>query len=370
MDVVVHPHAREADLTLTDPQKPFVLTAPPENPSSSTCLDIINAGLFRAVPASDEAATSLHALITGMFALVETRSAARGLIRPAALLAQTPLDVFAVRLQVSGTLDGQAGEKSATVHAGSLLLLDMRQTCDLTPVGAGREAHDVTLWVPRRKMLAAISRDELLHGLVVPGASLAGAVLGGALRLLAEQALRASRMEMDALCDGILALMGKALAPGLNGLGASATPGASFTTIRRHIDQHLHQPGLNADSLAQKFGLSRASLYRLFEPAGGVALHIRKARLNRAYQEIVGSEGSGRRIGPIAFSLGFRNVSAFNRLFKAHYGVTPGQARARTGAVESAPAAAPANAETQNSLAFWLARIGAPSQDAAMRKPE
>ena len=113
-------------------------------------------------------------------------------------------------------------------------------------------------------------------------------------------------------------------------LGSAPGPNlTSFVTIRRYIEQNLRSSALNADGLAKTFGLSRASLYRLFEPVGGIASHIRKARLNRAYQEIVAPDLANQRIAPIVYRLGFKNLSAFNRLFKATYGLSPGEVRAR-----------------------------------------
>jgi hypothetical protein len=67
---------------------------------------------------------------------------------------------------------------------------------------------------------------------------------------------------------------------------------------------------------------------------------------------------SGR--SPIAYRLGFKNLSAFNRLFKETCGVSPSEAREKA---FSGYVAAPPNAENNQtgSLGFWLARIGAPS---------
>jgi AraC-like DNA-binding protein len=211
---------------------------------------------------------------------------------------------------------------------------------------------------------ATARRDDALHGLVVAGALHAGAMIGRCLRLLAEQANAVSADEMDALYDGVVALIAKALArqfarPG----GSESRSSASLAIIRRHIGQDLTEPGLNADSLAKRFGLSRASLYRLFEPVGGVAGYIRKARLDRAYQELTASEAASRRIGPMAYALGFKNVSAFNRLFKAHYGVSPREAREKTPHLTPAnPTRAIPAAADRSSLAFWLALIGAPQR--------
>ena len=49
---------------------------------------------------------------------------------------------------------------------------------------------------------------------------------------------------------------------------------------------------------ATAFGLSRAALYRHFEPVGGIAAYIRSARHSRAYQEIVAPEFANQRIVP------------------------------------------------------------------------
>jgi AraC-like DNA-binding protein len=75
----------------------------------------------------------------------------------------------------------------------------------------------------------------------------------------------------------------------------------------------------------------------------------------------VGGDFSARRIGPIAYSLGFKNVSAFNRTFREHYGMSPREARVR--AVSAAPSPLPAAPEQgpdeTQTLAHWLRRIGA-----------
>ena len=136
----------------------------------------------------------------------------------------------------------------------------------------------------------------------------------------------------------------------------SASPSsafATFVTVRRYIDRNLASPDLSAEQVAAEFHLSRASLYRLFEPAGGVARYIRKARLRRAFQEITAPEFSNRRIGHIAASLGFKNVSAFSRVFHEAYGVTPGEARNQARKAVAKPEYA-VPAEPGESLSRWL----------------
>ena len=108
--------------------------------------------------------------------------------------------------------------------------------------------------------------------------------------------------------------------------------------------------------IAKRFGLSRAALYRLFEPAGGVAGYIRKQRLDRAFQEITGGELSNRRISQIGHRFGFRNIHAFNRAFRKEYGMSPSDARkaARLGLSSLAILNTPS--PDGPSLGAWLAQ--------------
>ena len=106
------------------------------------------------------------------------------------------------------------------------------------------------------------------------------------MRALAGSAPEMRLTDFDAIAEGLVALAAKSIAPALARAGDRVVPPplASFVTVRRYIDRKLASPDLSANSIAAEFGLSRASLYRLFEPAGGIAKYIRKVRLSRAYQ--------------------------------------------------------------------------------------
>ncbi len=218
----------------------------------------------------------------------------------------------------------------------------------------------VTLWAARDRILPLVSDENALHGLILKAHSPAGAVIGATMLAFARSAAKMTLIEFDALAEGLVALAAKSVAPILVRAsdGAALPPLASFVAVRRYIDRKLVEPDLSADSIAAAFGLSRASLYRLFEPAGGIAKYIRKARLSRAFQEITVAELSNRRIGHIAYALGFKNVSAFSRLFHEVYGVTPGEARQRARqAVVKPEYAVPA--QPGESLTRWLEALSA-----------
>jgi AraC-like DNA-binding protein len=297
---------------------------------------------------------------TENFILSETASPRLRLVRSSETIRRGGVEGFAIHAQISRTAAGTIGDKTIECRAGDVFFVDLLQTLDLQISPGEETAAAVALWIQRQRMRASIDDENALHGFIVSHGSPAAALIGGSLRLFAQQAGKLTAKEMDALADGVAELAARSIAPLLPRIGGveGGKPLATFVTIRHHIDQTLRSPTLSAETLATTFGLSRASLYRLFEPVGGVASYIRKSRLNRAYQDIVAAEYSNRRIGPIAYRLGFKNLSAFNRLFKNTYGVSPKEARERAihGFCGAPPSADPGEAM---SLGLCLARLGA-----------
>lgn len=271
------------------------------------------------------------AYATRQFVVSEGASSSVRLVRSSEAVARSGLDQFALRLFQSGYVTGEAGDAPFEAQAGDICFFDLSQTVSLQLSAQGGMTGDVTIWIHRQRLLSSFSNENALHGMVLSGASSAGSVIGATLRSFAENVSRMNQDDMDALASGLIELVAKAVARLLeHGEGRTiGAPLASFVSTRRFIDRNLTSAALNADMVAGAFGLSRASLYRLFEPVGGIAKYIRKARLNRAYQEIVAAEIANRRIGQIAYRLGFKNVSAFNRLFQETYGVSPSEARKR-----------------------------------------
>ena len=228
----------------------------------------------------------------------------------------------------------------ATAGCGDVVIIDMAQEIPLdasAPCNDER-ASDVTLWIPRGRLPPELAEGRSLQGLKLPSATPAGSLLRACLLSLADHVGEMGVDEFDALAGGVADLVGRALlrhAVATGKLGASA-PLASFITLRTFVDRNLTSPKLGPAMVGANFGLSRASVYRLFEPVGGLASYIRKRRLQRAYEEITAPGLSNRRIGPIAFSLGFQNLSAFSRAFRDAFGVTPGEARKAALALDGA----------------------------------
>jgi AraC-like DNA-binding protein len=80
--------------------------------------------------------------------------------------------------------------------------------------------------------------------------------------------------------------------------------------------------------LLDEFGISRSTLYRSFEPLGGVSAYITERRLRYAFRRMTDPLREPLRVSQLAFDLGFSHPSAFTRAFKAFFGLSPKDIRA------------------------------------------
>jgi AraC-like DNA-binding protein len=112
---------------------------------------------------------------------------------------------------------------------------------------------------------------------------------------------------------------------------ADARHRTTLERIKGYIATHFRDPALKPDEIAAAANISTRYLHKLFEGEHEtVALHLRGLRLERARQDLLDPRQSGRSIAAIAHGCGFGDLSGFNRVFKAAYGVNPGDLRRGT----------------------------------------
>lgn len=99
---------------------------------------------------------------------------------------------------------------------------------------------------------------------------------------------------------------------------------AHFRRITTLIDAELAQPELTMCRVAQKIGVSRRYLQKLF------GLHnttysefVRRLRLDRARHTLLQDDAHSTTIADIAFRCGFSSPGHFSRMFKIAFGISP-----------------------------------------------
>ncbi len=293
----------------------------------------------------------------GSVLLGSARASGQRFRRSAETVARSGVDHIILQLYVDGSYEGVAGASPIRVEAGDLCVLDLAQTLETraTPF------ENVTLVVPRPMFDARLLQVDDLHGLVLPRSGALAPLLARHFGALLDYAPRMSFDECQAVVEGTIALISACLRGELERRDAdrSVTPDASLLRVRQYIEARLSSPELSADAVALHFGLSRASLYRLFAPIGGIADYIRRRRLHRAFFDLAGTGSRALRISEVARRWQLGTDAHFTRLFKSAYGITPSAAR------EAAMLGSPrlpvdADTETASPLSRWMRGIAAP----------
>lgn len=91
---------------------------------------------------------------------------------------------------------------------------------------------------------------------------------------------------------------------------------------------NIHNENFGAAELAKEVGMSRASIYRKLQSLKNedISQFIREVRLKRAMEML---ENKERTVAEVAFRVGFRSATYFNRCFHEYFGYPPGEVRRR-----------------------------------------
>lgn len=96
-----------------------------------------------------------------------------------------------------------------------------------------------------------------------------------------------------------------------------------FRHIERFIFSNLGSASLNSASILGQFGVSRASLYRMFSPLGGVSSYISKLRASNALIDIWQNKAHRGSVREAQERWGFQSGNDFNRTVTRLFGNSP-----------------------------------------------
>lgn len=220
----------------------------------------------------------------------------------------------------SGYFDMTAGGQTRRVEAGELAFIDLSQETTIeAPL-----VDTISIAISRRKLEAMVPLLDTAHGFVRPNDVLAG-LLRTTLEGIVATGPHMPVVDARGIAGAVLQLVAACLEP-LSRQSGETGPGrstASLVAIKAFIEQHLFEPTLGPPALLEAFGVTRSTLYRMFEPLGGVSAHITRRRLNDAFRQLSDTLQQKRRISQLSSELGFSHPSAFTRAFKETFGLSP-----------------------------------------------
>jgi AraC-like DNA-binding protein len=295
--------------------------------------------------------------------LIDARVGAVQYDRTPRHIARGGIDHYQIGLCVDGQMTYAAGRRSVTLREGDLCLMDMAQPSRtvLTAGRNSRRSRNVAITLPRSSLAPLLAAPDGASASLISGDSRHG-------RLLAEHFL--------AICKNGGALSLGTAVPGsdaLAGLVADAVGRASdadvavdranrdvlLASIKRHIDANLQTEAVSVAQICRRFALSRATLYRLFEPEGGLWRYIQEQRLSRAFARLASPGAARTRIIDLAVDLQFASDTTFVRAFRRRFGITPGEVRGLS-ALNAKPLLG--NGAKMSDALLWLWRLAREQQ--------
>jgi AraC-like DNA-binding protein len=271
-------------------------------------------------------------LTTGL--LVDTRFSAARFDRTPTHIARGGLDHYQVVTYLDGDTEFAAGRRVARLRPGDVVLIDLAQA-NRTDMAAGRSGavHVVSLILPRPLLAPLLGAPDSASASFLSRESPAGHLIGERLLALRRDGALLGVGDAAAAVDGVAGLVAEAIGPAREAelAVARASRSALLAAIKSYIEKNLLSEAVSTPTLCRRFGFSRATLYRLFEPEGGLARYIQERRLHRVFMRLISPTGRQVRMIDLAVDHHFSSDSTFIRAFRRRFGLTPGEARELAG---------------------------------------
>ena len=223
-----------------------------------------------------------------------------------------------VHRYIDGNLRGRIGDLNIDREPGYIYILDQASAVECVQ----RPATMQTIFIPKAALGFDPDRHPPLVKLTVEIEI--GKIVNAMFDLVFDGLLENDAIEYDTFNQLIACLrLGLGEQPSNGDIRAQARR-AMRGAISQHIEQNLDSWDLSVDTILNNFGVSRASLYRLFDDRGGVRQFISDRRLLRAVLDIAKGPLKRGAISDVAERWGFSSGPNFNRAVRREFGVAPG----------------------------------------------
>ena len=218
-----------------------------------------------------------------------------------------------------GTSKGTLDDQSVDRHPGPLYVMD----AELPWEGIREAGRLQTAYIPKSAL--GFDPDQHPRFLEVSEFSPLGRCLHARMDELFQRLQESDYLLQKAALDQLLACMKVALTKDAQREDIrSHARAALHRTICGFIEQNVHSQALSTTTLLDQFGVSRASLYRMFEPQGGVRNYITQRRALRAVLDLSNTSGTRGHVRQVSDRWGFLTPVDFNRVIRRLYGDSPG----------------------------------------------
>jgi len=232
-------------------------------------------------------------------------------------IASDDLDHILIQLYLEGRALTQDEED---IRAGDMLVIDMDK-----PTAIKTSTYkNLTLVLPRVLQTELSELLSQMHGKKLSAENPMVRFVGEHLKVLWQTIPEMNLSQANTMLEGTFGLMkGWLLQENRQNEATSIEVSVAVgKSIQRYIEKHLNEP-INADSLTERFRISRTQIYRIFAPYNGVARYVWERRLLKSRRLLSQSSMDHLTIGSIAYQCGFSSESHFSRSFKERFHISP-----------------------------------------------
>jgi len=264
---------------------------------------------------------SISARSSGALRFAMSESTSYEIVRSRREIASGPDDHFSIYLQVHGQTRTTLAGETVDLNAGEIGFYNGRQP--FRSLHGGRRSIAV---VPR----AMIERRApwMLH--MSPRKLVPGSLYADLARLhlahLNDCEVVLSDSAVGALTENLCNLVALATAPEI--ATDRMQPELQLEALFVFCRQHLHESELSPQLAADHLGISLGTLHARFRQTGqSFGRFVLASRLDACRAALRDPRQMSSNISEIAYRWGFNDLSHFNKAFRAHFNMTPGECR-------------------------------------------
>lgn len=279
--------------------------------------------------------SEIETYMLGNMLAMQSKSSSQAFTRTSETIARDSVDHILVQLFTEGGNVLYTEDGPVKVFSGDIQVLDMAQPVAREAFSknnhrltTGYTYSTITLVIGRDSMEAIIPMVHTLHMHVLRSNSPLNILLRDYIRSLFSSAPLMTRSEGDAIVKPTIELLATTLSHSktMHIDGLHDMDNALLLTVRKFIDNNLHDPKLGPSTILAHIGISRSALFRVCKHHGGVMTLIRDRRLLMA-RRLLSQDSNTATVKMIAYKLGFSNPSNFARTYKQCYGFSPSDTR-------------------------------------------
>ncbi|MEU6574250.1 helix-turn-helix domain-containing protein [Streptomyces sp. NPDC046805] len=252
--------------------------------------------------------------------------------RPAKLIRRSDPESYQVMLNRSGGHRIIQGGHDTTSSAGEMTLYDTsRPWQGWAEPGTSGAVHGIMVQIPRALLPLPQDVVRSLTALRLPGDRGVGRLLACFLEQLVGDTGSYTPADAPRLTAVTVDLLAAVCAHHLEAESLLPLESRHHTLLlrtRAFIEHHLADPGLTPAVVAAAHNVSTRQLYRLYQAQGlTVAGWIRRRRLENCHRDLADPRHDHRPVQAVAARWGLPDKAHFSRLFRAAYGMPPGDYR-------------------------------------------